>query len=127
MAVIRHSVSRPADFFACKKLTAGGWVTPEGNAFLSFGVNHVEPGLLEQAENREYWRKALGLGTTAKRGDWLPGFRAKVRNDMAAFGFNTLGCHCPADLFQEAPLPYIQSLPLVAIAHSPRRTGGELP
>ena len=105
-------------YFRLQKADRWWLVTPEGNAFLSFGVNHVEPGLLQQAENREHWRKALGLGPRPKRDDWLPGFRAKVRSDMAAFGFNTLGCHSSASYFQDAPLPYVQSLPLVAIAHS---------
>lgn len=30
-------------------------VTPEDNAFLSFGINHVEPDLFRQACNREAW------------------------------------------------------------------------
>ena len=108
----------PTGFFRLAKADRWWLVTPEGSAFLSFGINHTEPLLLQQAENREHWRKTFGLSAAARREDWLPGFRAKVRKDMAAMGFNTLGCHCPADCFQEAPLPYIQALAFVEIAHS---------
>ena len=36
-------------------------VTPEGNAFLSFGINHLHLGWWVQPYNREAWQKLLGV------------------------------------------------------------------
>ena len=35
-------------------------VTPDGHAFLSFGINHFYTDLWNQDYNREAWRKRLG-------------------------------------------------------------------
>ena len=52
-------------FFRLEEAKGRWWlVTPQGNAFLSFGLNHVEPGLLRNPYNREHWLNALGLNET---------------------------------------------------------------
>jgi len=79
-------------FFRLEKRDRWWFVTPEGNAFLSLGMNHVHPGWLNQAYNAERWIKAFG----AKRAfdsKWRVGIRAKVVEDLNAFGYNTLGVH----------------------------------
>ena len=48
-------------FFRVEKDDRWWLVTPEGNAFLSFGINHLYPDLFQQEYNREAWRKRLGL------------------------------------------------------------------
>ena len=47
-------------FFRVEKDERWWLVTPEGNAFLSFGINHLHPHLWKQDYNREAWQKALG-------------------------------------------------------------------
>ena len=49
-------------------------VTPEGNAFISFGVNHYHAGWWAQDYNREHWVKAFGA-ERAWDPAWQKGFR----------------------------------------------------
>ncbi len=48
-------------FFRVEKDERWWLVTPEGNAFLSFGINHLYPDLWKQDYNREAWQKRLNL------------------------------------------------------------------
>jgi hypothetical protein len=48
-------------FFRVEKEDRWWLVTPEGNAFLSRGINHLAPDLWKQNYNREVWKKKLGL------------------------------------------------------------------
>ncbi len=48
-------------FFRVEKDERWWLVTPEGNAFLSFGINHLHPEFWRQDYNREAWKKRLGL------------------------------------------------------------------
>ena len=56
-------------FFRVEKDERWWLVTPEGNAFLSFGINHLYPDLFQQEYNREAWRKRLTnrLSTATRR------------------------------------------------------------
>lgn len=51
----------PTGFFRVEKDDRWWLVTPEGNAFLSFGINHLYPDLWKQAYNSEAWKKRLAL------------------------------------------------------------------
>ncbi len=82
----------PSGFFRLEKRERWWFVTPEGNAFLSLGMNHVHPGWLNQVYNAEHWRKAFGA-ERYNDAKWKEGVRAKVAADLAAFGYNTLGVH----------------------------------
>ncbi len=48
-------------FFRVEKDNRWWIVTPEGNAFLSFGINHLYPDLWKQEFNREMWQEKLGV------------------------------------------------------------------
>ena len=48
-------------FFRVEKDERWWLVTPEGSAFLSFGINHLHPDLWKQDYNRQAWKKRLGL------------------------------------------------------------------
>ncbi len=54
--------SEATGFFRLEKDEQWWFVTPEGNAFLSFGINHLHPELWKQDYNREAWQDRLGLG-----------------------------------------------------------------
>ena len=47
-------------FFRVEKDDRWWLVSPEGNAFLSFGINHLHPDLWNQDYNREAWKARLG-------------------------------------------------------------------
>jgi len=68
------------------------FVTPEGHAWLGFGINHVHPAWLNQSYNRDVWLKRFGA---AKFDDeaWQAGMRARVKADMAVCGYNHFGVH----------------------------------
>ena len=46
-------------FFRVEKGDRWWLVTPEGHAFLSWGINHLYPDLWKQDYNREAWKKKL--------------------------------------------------------------------
>jgi hypothetical protein len=104
-------------FFRLEKAKRWWLVTPEGNAFLSFGMNHVNPGLINQSYNADYWLKKFGaatFGDTAFR----TGLRAFVSGNVKDFGFNTLGVHTNYDwLHPELRIPWIKSIPFVNTHH----------
>lgn len=54
-------------FFRVEKDERWWLVTPEGNAFLSFGINHLHPHLWKQDYNREAWKKRLGIDNLDSR------------------------------------------------------------
>lgn len=87
----------------------GRWwlVAPNGNAWLSFGLNHAEPGLMMQQYNIEHWRKQTGADGTP--GSFDSAFRKRVEEDLRLFGMNTLGCHTPARRYwNPSRIPYIE-------------------
>jgi agarase len=107
----------PTGFYRLEKADRWWLVTPRGNAFLSFGVNHVVPGLLQRRENRDYWAKEYNLRDPDDPDAWLPHFRDKVRTDLHAFGFNTLGCHSDTRHYEPGFAPYVHTLRFVDICH----------
>lgn len=96
-------------FFRVEKGERWWFVTPEGNAFLSFGLNHANPDYLSQSYNVEYWKKQFGVDDVSAP-QFEKGFVEKVMKDMENFGMNTLGSHSPKDKFGKLEVPYIQSL-----------------
>jgi hypothetical protein len=96
-------------FFRVEKGERWWFVTPEGNAFLSFGLNHANPDYLSQGYNLEHWKKQFEVEDVSDP-QFEKGFVEKVMNDMENFGMNTLGSHAPKDKFGKLEVPYIQSL-----------------
>ena len=86
-------------------------VTPEGNAFLSLGINHYHPGWWAQDYNREYWVKEFGAQRPWDLA-WQKGFRDRAVADCRRLGLNTLGFHSEAPMLIDPPLgpvmPYIR-------------------
>lgn len=67
-------------------------VTPEGNAFITFGLNHYHSGWWYEDYNREHWNQEFGV---ASRSDpaWSEGWRRQIGRDLAHLGLNTIGIH----------------------------------
>lgn len=105
-------------FFRVERDERWWLVTPEGNAFLSFGVNHLHPHLWAQPYNADVWRDRLGVAEL--RG---PEFRRALRRwfqeERHAFGFNTLGVHTALNAMNtpEPFMPYLLPIHFVDIPH----------
>ena len=54
----------PTGYFRLEKYGRWWLVTPEGNAFLSFGLNHVRPGRLMPDNMVEFWRERFDADRT---------------------------------------------------------------
>ncbi len=105
-------------FFRAEKDERWWLVTPEGNAFLSFGVNHLHPDLFYQEYNKDAWKALLDVGE-------LPGprFRTALKawflRTCREYGFNSVGVHNSLAVVN-APrpsMPYLQPIRFVDIPH----------
>jgi hypothetical protein len=107
-------------FFRLEKDDRWWFVTPEGNAFISFGVNHYHQGWWAADYNRDYWFKKFGA---EREGDenWDKGFQKIALGDMKMLGLNTFGVHTDAPSLTEPPLgpvmPYVRRYEPVILSH----------
>ncbi|MBN1671654.1 MAG: hypothetical protein JXR37_11500 [Kiritimatiellae bacterium] len=104
-------------FFRLEKKDRWWLVTPEGHAFLSWGINHVGVDVVTRPYNREFWLNRFGGVQDPKDPVFLQHFQKKVERDMAEFGFNTLGCHSPVQIYPNPFCPYIESIRFAEICH----------
>jgi agarase len=105
-------------FFRLERTDQRWWlVTPEGNAFLSFGINHVQTKHMMADYNAGHWAEKLGIAGVYDQEAFLPAFRQKVRDDMALLGANTLGCHSPQSYYVQSFMPYVCQMRFVDICH----------
>lgn len=105
-------------FFRVEKDKRWWLVTPEGNAFLSWGINHFYTDLWKQDYNRAAWQKILGIEDLNG-----PQFNSAIRNWFKEvserFGFNTVGVHNQLSILNR-PKPrmaYMQPIHFVDIPH----------
>jgi hypothetical protein len=104
-------------YFRLQKTDRWWLVTPDGHAFLSWGLNHMAPGELRRPYNREHWQQTFGLPEGCANRDWMEPYLVKARADLDAFGFNTLGCHTSIDGYPEIPRPYVHRIDFADIPH----------
>ncbi len=103
-------------FFRLERGDRWWLVTPEGHAWLGFGLNHVESAFLAQPYNVDVWMRrfaARAVGDDA----WSAGLRARVIADMAACGFNHFGIHNNRPLVEGLGFAGIVPLTFVRIPH----------
>ena len=113
-------------FFRLEKADRWWLVTPEGAAFLSFGLNHADPVYLLQDYNIDFWRAAFGFQDPSEPA-FREGFIKKVMKDLAAFGMNTIGCHAPKEIFGQLTVPYVQGLFFARTAYWIVRSARDFP
>lgn len=105
-------------FFRVEKDERWWLVTPEGNAFLSFGVNHLHSGWWKQEYNAKAWTERLGVDNLNG-----PEFESALRNwflqTCREYGFNTSGVHTDVRIINkpQPALPYMQPIRFVDIPH----------
>lgn len=111
-------------FFRVEQNERWWLVTPEGNAFLSFGINHVEPDLFRQAYNREAWQKRLGVADLNDAAKFTPALRSWFLETCREYGFNTVGVHNSLPAFNRPTpaVPYLQPIVFIDIPHWRPRT-----
>ncbi|MGY8879277.1 MAG: hypothetical protein ACKVKV_01225, partial [Dehalococcoidia bacterium] len=63
-------------------------VTPEGNAFLSFGINHLHPDLWQQSYNAETWKSKLDV-EDIRGSEFVPALKAWFVETCQKYGINT--------------------------------------
>lgn len=103
-------------FFRLEKADRWWLVTPEGHAFLSFGINHFHPGWWKQAYNKASWMKRLGVVQEEQLGPALRDWFLKTCRD---YGFNSVGVHNDLKLLNapQPQVPYVQTIQFVDISH----------
>jgi hypothetical protein len=105
-------------FFRLHQTDQRWWfATPDGSAFVSHGLNHIEDNFLYQSYNRAYWAEQFGLPESAPMPAFHGSLQAKVQADYAYLGCNTLGCHSPVSLYPAPFVPYIHTLHILKICH----------
>lgn len=94
-------------------------VTPDGHAFLSFGINHYHAGWWTEDYNREHWVEVFGAHQ-ANDSKWNEGWRRQVASDLTHLGLNTIGIHTNAPSTGElidSVVAYVARYDPVDIAH----------
>lgn len=107
-------------YFRLEKTNRWWLVTPDGNAYLSFGLNHVEPFSMKASYNMNYWGHKFGI-PVEKRSDlqaYLDKFSDKVKDDFVTIGFNALGCHSDTAFYgEQSPYPYVKNMHFTNLCH----------
>jgi hypothetical protein len=105
-------------FFRVEKDDRWWFVTPEGNAFLSVGINHLHPDLWNQSFSREAWQKKLGIDNLNSP-QFRPALREWFLEICREYGFNTVGVHTELRVVNtpRPAMPYIQPIRFVDIPH----------
>ena len=115
---------RTTGFFHVEEVEGRWWlIDPEGNVFLSIGINHIQPGLFFWEYNRSYWEQKYGhvkdpfdfdLFKRSKACDiWIN----TVREDFREWGFNTMGALSSIEL-RPPEMPYTVIIPWFYNNHS---------
>ncbi|MEM7600411.1 MAG: hypothetical protein AAF357_03225 [Verrucomicrobiota bacterium] len=106
-------------FFRTEKDDRWWLVTPEGNAFLSFGINHLTPDTFRQPFNREAWQKKLGVEDLNDYATFAPALRHWYLDVCKQYGFNTAGVHTSLPVINkpEPAIPYMQPIKFVDTPH----------
>jgi agarase len=103
--------------FRLEKTNRWWLVTPSGHAYLSFGLNHAELKCLQRGYNKAFWARRFNLPEDARNTEFQAGFEQKLKADMEAFGFTTLGTHSPTRAFSDLFANDVVNVRMVDICH----------
>jgi hypothetical protein len=104
-------------YFHVKKIGTRWWfITPEGNAFWSFGVNLVTDGPNDGTDNNG---KTYNQNIVAKYGD-KPTWATETAKKLVAWGFNTVGGGTSSYLDPDGKYNRPATVPKIAKIHKHR-------
>jgi hypothetical protein len=109
---------RATGFFRVEKDKRWWLVTPDGNAFLSLGINHLYQDLFLQPFNRESWKKRLKV-TQLSGSEFQSALRGWFLQTCGDYGFNTVGVHNSLQIVNtpRPSMPYVQPIQFINIPH----------
>lgn len=96
-------------FFRTKHDGNQWWlVTPENNAYLSFGLNYFHSGLWAESWNKSQWEETFGGSYGSNT--WKESFYIHAQELSALAGANSLGYHNEEAILMDRPkfLPYFR-------------------
>ncbi len=95
------------------------FVTPEGNAFLSFGINHIHLNFWRSKHNAAAWQKIFGIENIWENTQFHPAVRDWCIQACQDYGFNTIGVHNQLSVINHPSpkLPYMQPFRVIGIPH----------
>ncbi len=99
----------PTGFFRVENKKRWWFVTPDGAAFLSFGLNHPNQEYMLQPYNIEHWKQVFGFRNPTEP-VFQRKFTQKVMQDLVALGMNSIGTHAKKHEFNKLNVPYVQGL-----------------
>ena len=108
----------PSGYFRVEKDDRWWLVSPEGNAFLSFGINHLHPEFWNQPYSRDAWRTRLALDDLDGP-EFARALRRWFLDACRGYGFNTVGVHSDLEVANR-PRPamaYMLPIQFVEIPH----------
>jgi hypothetical protein len=105
-------------FFRVEKDERWWIVTPDGNAFLSFGINHLHADLWQQDYNSKAWKKRFSIADLHSA-DFAPALKSWFLETCQQYRFNTIGVHTDLAIPNrpQPSMPYIQPIEFIEIPH----------
>lgn len=105
-------------YFRIEKDERWWLVTPEGHAFLSFGINHLNASLFKQNYNGAAWKKRLNVEKLQSH-EFNHALRSWFLGTCQQYGFNTSGVHTNLHILNtpKSVMPYMQPIHFVDIPH----------
>lgn len=105
-------------YFRVEKSDRWWLVTPEGHAFLSFGINHLNSSLFNREYNSPAWQKKLKLEKLYGH-QFNQALRGWFLDTCHQYGFNTSGVHTNLHILNQpkSVMPYMQPIHFVDIPH----------
>ncbi len=95
-------------------------VTPDGHAFITWGVNHYHADWWAQEYNRNHWLERFGAQEVGDAA-WNDGFREAALADLRRLGLNTLGIHTSAPMLTHPPgharFPFVAPYEPLKLSH----------
>ena len=109
---------QPTGFFRIEKDHRWWIVTPEGNAFLSFGINHLHTDWFKQEFSSKAWQQLLGIENLDHEA-FEPALRTWFLEMCNSYGFNTAGVHNSLSVINrpQPSIAYLQPIRFVNIPH----------
>ena len=106
-------------YFRLEKDERWWLVSPEGNAFLSFGINHLHTDWWHQSYNSEVWANRFNLSDGYTFEEFRLGLRNWFHEECDRVGFNTASVHTDLTTLNTpvSIMPYVRPIHFVDIPH----------